>query len=386
MGTTVTAALASAEALHLAHVGDSRAYLRRAGSLRKLTHDHTLVDRMVQAGEISRDEADVHPHRNVLIRALGTEPKVDVEAMDLGLLEGDQVLICSDGLTDMVTENQIIAIFDIAQGAPQDAGGPAGARREPRRRDRQHHGDRAGGPARRAGGRAPWPGARRRPSRPARRVPWRAITVVLTTIVLLLVAYTVFRSYLDRQWYLGVSDGHVALYQGIPAEPFGIHLSHVDLDTGLDAATVEQLPSYPGLAGGHHLRQPRRGDADRRPDAGRPPDTATAAAASPSAERTAGVAADERRRGRHPAPRKIRTRTGLTATIVAVVASVLAYALQGLGLEGTTPANLVTYGVTFAVLALGGWYAVRKLARDADPSSTPPRCSSAGSASRCSTG
>ena len=67
------------------------------------------------------------------------------------------------------------------------------------------------------------------------------------------------------------------------------------------------------------------------------------------------------------AVRKIRTRTGLTATIVAIVASVLAYALQGLGLAGTTPANLVAYGVTFAVLALGGWYAVRKLARDADP-------------------
>ncbi len=67
------------------------------------------------------------------------------------------------------------------------------------------------------------------------------------------------------------------------------------------------------------------------------------------------------------AVRKVRTRTGLTATIVAIVASVLAYALQGLGLAGTPPANLITYGVTFAVLALGGWYAVRKLARDADP-------------------
>ena len=128
MGTTVTAALASAEALHLVHVGDSRAYLLRAGSLRQLTHDHTLVDRMVQAGEISRDEADVHPHRNVLIRALGTEPKVDVEALDLGLLEGDQVLICSDGLTDMVTENQISAILDVARGAPQF--GNAGAFRD----------------------------------------------------------------------------------------------------------------------------------------------------------------------------------------------------------------------------------------------------------------
>ena len=249
MGTTVTAALASAEALHLAHVGDSRAYLRRAGSLRKLTNDHTLVDRMVQAGEISRDEADVHPHRNVLIRALGTEPKVDVEAMDLGLLEGDQVLICSDGLTDMVTENQITAILDIAQGAPQDA-----ADRLVRAANRAGGIDnitaivlevQPGEPE--AGTVAPAPAAT---ESTARRVPWRAITVVLTTIVLLMVAYTVLRSYLDRQWYLGVSDGHVALYQGIPAEPFGIHLSHVDLDTGIDAATVEQLPSYPGLAEG----------------------------------------------------------------------------------------------------------------------------------------
>jgi protein phosphatase len=247
MGTTVTAALASAEALHLVHVGDSRAYLLRAGSLRKLTRDHTLVDRMVEAGEISREEADVHPHRNVLLRALGTEPKVEVDALDLGVLEGDQLLICSDGLTDMVTESQISAILDIARGAPQDAA------------------DRLVRAANRAGGIdnitaivleiepgepdegtvAEAPIA----AEPRRRVPWRAITVVLTTIVLVLVAYTVFRSYLDRQWYLGVSDGHVALYQGIPAAPFGIHLSHVDLDTGLNAVKVEQF-HYEGLEDG----------------------------------------------------------------------------------------------------------------------------------------
>jgi protein phosphatase len=249
MGTTVTAALASAEALHLAHVGDSRAYLRRAGTLRKLTNDHTLVDRMVQAGEISRDEAEVHPHRNVLIRALGTEPKVDVEALDLGLLEGDQILICSDGLTDMVTESQITAILDIAQGAPQDA-----ADRLVRAANRAGGIDnitaivlevQPGEPE--SGTVAPAPTAA---TSATRKVPWRAITIALTTIVLLMVAYTVIRSYLDRQWYLGVSDGHVALYQGIPAEPFGIHLSHVDLDTGIDAVAVEKMPSYQGLAEG----------------------------------------------------------------------------------------------------------------------------------------
>ena len=246
MGTTVTAALASANALHLVHVGDSRAYLLRAGSLRQLTRDHTLVDRMVEAGEISQEEADVHPHRNVLIRALGTEPKVDVESLDLGMLEGDQVLICSDGLTVMVTEEQIAAILDVARGAPQDA-----AERLVRAANR------AGGidnitvivlevePGEPDAGTV----AEVQAGSPVsdRRVPWRAITVVLTTIVLLLVAYTVLRSYLDRQWYLGVSDGHVALYQGIPAAPFGIHLSHVDLDTGIDVTAVAKFPSYQGL-------------------------------------------------------------------------------------------------------------------------------------------
>ena len=161
MGTTVTAALASAEALHLAHVGDSRAYLRRAGSLRKLTNDHTLVDRMVQAGEISRDEADVHPHRNVLIRALGTEPKVDVEAMDLGLLEGDRGPDLLRRAHRHGHREPDHGDLGHRAGRAAGCGGPAGARREPRRRDRQHHGDRARGPARRAGGGHRCAGARR---------------------------------------------------------------------------------------------------------------------------------------------------------------------------------------------------------------------------------
>ncbi|MDP9300852.1 MAG: protein phosphatase 2C domain-containing protein, partial [Actinomycetota bacterium] len=72
MGTTLTAAVIQGDVAHLVHVGDSRAYLLRAGSLRQLTDDHTLVNRMVKAGEITPAEAEVHPHRNVLVRALGT--------------------------------------------------------------------------------------------------------------------------------------------------------------------------------------------------------------------------------------------------------------------------------------------------------------------------
>jgi serine/threonine protein phosphatase PrpC len=249
MGTTVTAVLASAESLHLVHVGDSRAYLLRAGSLRQLTHDHTLVDRMVEAGEISRDEAGVHPHRNVLLRALGTEAKVDVEAHDIGLLEGDRVLICSDGLTTMVTEDQIVAIMDVTVGQPQDA-----ADRLVRAANRAGGIDNItaivlevlpGEPE--AGTVAP---ASTTVTGTRRRVPWRAIAAAAVALVLLFVAYTAFRSYVDRQWYVGVSGDHVAIFQGIPAAPFGFQLSHVNEDTDLDAAAVEGLGLYDKLGEG----------------------------------------------------------------------------------------------------------------------------------------
>jgi len=256
MGTTVTAAIASAEAVHLAHVGDSRAYVMRAGSLRQLTRDHTLVDRMVEAGEITRDEADTHPHRNVLLRALGTEPTVEVESIDLGLLEGDRVLICSDGLTTMVTEDQIVAILEAAVGNPQDAA------------------DRLVRAANRAGGidnitalvleaaegepeegsviepPAIPPAAPGASGDRARRSPWRWVIGAVAAVVILLAGYTAFRSYVDDQWYVGVANEHVAIYQGIPAVPFGIHLSRVDEDTGLDAVAVEQLGTFTDLASG----------------------------------------------------------------------------------------------------------------------------------------
>jgi len=252
MGTTLTAALASPGAVHLAHVGDSRAYLLRAGSLRQLTRDHTLVDRMVQAGEISRDEADVHPHRNVLLRALGTEPSVEVESFDVGLLEGDRVLLCSDGLTTMVTEDQITAILEATSGSPQDAA------------------DRLVRAANRAGGIdnitalvldavdgepedgevAEPPVAEAASGDRARRVPWRWLIGAVAAVVVAIVAFTAFRSWVDGQWYVGVANGHVAIYQGIPAAPFGIELSHVDEDTGLDAAAVLQLGTFPELPDG----------------------------------------------------------------------------------------------------------------------------------------
>ncbi len=119
MGTTLTAVQVDDSGAHLVHVGDSRAYLLRAGAFRQLTDDHTLVNRMVSAGEITREEADVHPHRNVLTRVVGTEPDVDVDEDDIPVMDGDRILICSDGLTNMVAEDQIQAILE-ATPTPQE--------------------------------------------------------------------------------------------------------------------------------------------------------------------------------------------------------------------------------------------------------------------------
>jgi serine/threonine protein phosphatase PrpC len=109
MGTTVTAAaLAGDRHLQLAHVGDSRAYLLRDGSLEQLTTDHTVVGELVRRGRLTPDQAAIHPERSILTRAVGLDPDVPVDTPDpLELHPGDQVLLCSDGLTETIPDPTI---------------------------------------------------------------------------------------------------------------------------------------------------------------------------------------------------------------------------------------------------------------------------------------
>ena len=111
MGTTLTAAQVDGSRVHLAHVGDSRAYLLRGGELAQITEDHTLVHRMVMEGEISEEEAETHPHRSILTRALGVDQNIQVDEGDLEVAPGDRLLLCTDGLTGMVPEGQIREIL-----------------------------------------------------------------------------------------------------------------------------------------------------------------------------------------------------------------------------------------------------------------------------------
>ncbi|HZS71318.1 MAG TPA: Stp1/IreP family PP2C-type Ser/Thr phosphatase [Candidatus Acidoferrum sp.] len=107
MGATLTAAWIDGSKLSIAHVGDSRAYLLRGGALQQLTNDHSLVAEQVRKGILTPAEAEQSEMQSVLTRALGAQAQVEIDAEELGLFKGDLVLLCSDGLTRMVTEPEI---------------------------------------------------------------------------------------------------------------------------------------------------------------------------------------------------------------------------------------------------------------------------------------
>jgi serine/threonine protein phosphatase PrpC len=111
MGTTVTAAYLDEDAVALAHVGDSRGYLLRDGELSRLTEDHSLVEELLRDGRLTEEEAFEHPQRSVITRALGIDPIVEIDTWTYPLRPGDVVLLCSDGLSDMLTEPQIERIL-----------------------------------------------------------------------------------------------------------------------------------------------------------------------------------------------------------------------------------------------------------------------------------
>jgi serine/threonine protein phosphatase PrpC len=122
MGTTITVALVHADGkVAIGHVGDSRAYLLRDGELEQLTDDHSLVAELVRRGELSPEEAEVHPQRSVITRALGTDPDVDVDAFSVESRPGDVFLICSDGLTTMVDADAVGDILQRERGDLQAA-------------------------------------------------------------------------------------------------------------------------------------------------------------------------------------------------------------------------------------------------------------------------
>src|ERR671924_2338044 len=112
MGTTMTVALLEDGRVRIGHVGDSRAYLIRDGELVQLTDDHSLVGELVRSGKLTPEDAESHPQRSVITRALGTDPDVDVDTITVETRAGDLFLLCSDGLYSMVGNDRILELVE----------------------------------------------------------------------------------------------------------------------------------------------------------------------------------------------------------------------------------------------------------------------------------
>jgi protein phosphatase len=281
MGTTLTAALVEEARVRLAHVGDSRAYLLREGRLHLLTEDHTLVHRMVQEGEITESQAETHPHRSILTRALGVDPAVQVDERYVEVRPGDRLLLCTDGLTGMLHDGQIESVLETepeAQRAVERlvreanrAGGVDNITavlldfaEDPSPGESAHTASRTDTPPVAEAAEAesdPSPPTTTRVHVTALGDPVpqqaggrRAFQAALVRGAFILAAFVVvvvgLRMYLDSQWFVGVSDGRVAVFRGIPASVGGFDLNSVVVETTIPAVEAEELAVYRDLADG----------------------------------------------------------------------------------------------------------------------------------------
>jgi protein phosphatase len=284
MGTTITAAILdpAAEEVAIGHVGDSRAYRLRGGKFERLTRDHSLVEEMRRKGQLTDAQAEDHPQRSIITRALGPEPEVEVDLQTVSAQAGDVFLLCSDGLTTMLGDEQIgrllgratsmqsavRALVDEANRAGgrdnitvvvfrlEDAAAPA---RAPEGAtligaSAEEAGLTATEVRRRAAGEA----ARKRradlaAAKPRRRRLRTAVKVLAGLVVLAAIVYGAW--YGNRQvWFLGTdSAGRVALYRGLPYElPFGVKL--YDERYASPIQTESLPPKRRDAVTGHDLR------------------------------------------------------------------------------------------------------------------------------------
>jgi len=242
MGTTLTAALVGDDAISIAHVGDSRAYLIRGNQIEQLTRDHTLVDELVRQGRLTEQQAAEHPQRSIITRALGPEPSVEVDTFAVGLEADDILLLCSDGLTGMISDQVMLettlASRSLAAAAKSlirkanDAGGRDNitvvlAKFGVAPADQTS----PGSPVQQgsAGGAA----GRQRKSSTLK------IAGVAAAIVVIFVAAAGWRSS-QAVFFLGTdSSGTVTVYRGLPYElPLGVELFEPWYASGVPATTV----------------------------------------------------------------------------------------------------------------------------------------------------
>jgi serine/threonine protein phosphatase PrpC len=272
MGTTLTAMYVGTEDVAIAHVGDSRAYCLRGGELMRLTDDHSLVDELLRQGRLTREEAEEHPQRSVITRALGPEGTVEVDTRSFRARAGDVYLLCSDGLTTMVSEADVVRLLrehphlrdagEALIAAANDAGGRDNITVVLVRLEdvsAGHTSTSADGPAAAGepgldativGGPAiSSPAIRRRPRRPSEPAAARAAglgararrfgAIAAVLVVLGLIGSGLYLA-LQSVYFIGTNGrGLVTLYRGVPFKlPGNVPLYSSDFVSGVSASTV----------------------------------------------------------------------------------------------------------------------------------------------------
>jgi protein phosphatase len=288
MGTTLTLVKVHGDDVTIAHVGDSRAYRMRDGELSQLTRDHSLVAELERSGQITAEAAEHHPQRSIITRALGPEPDVEVDTYTLTGREEDLFLICSDGLTSMISDDEVssilrssssleeaseelvlaanqsggkdnitVILFRLGEGEAEDGAEPTQVRPVPGEEDTivgdLHADDLKTRPGTEPEPDVPDPTVIRPqpkamaappppqvPARPRRRCRGRAIARVLVGLLLVAAAVAGLFALSRQVYFIGTNDaGLVTVYKGIPYElPLGIDLYQEDYASGMPARAI----------------------------------------------------------------------------------------------------------------------------------------------------
>lgn len=226
MGCTASAVVIDGSRMAVAHVGDSRVYLLSGGVLVRITHDHSYVEELVDAGEITADEARVHPSRSIITRALGSDPDMYADHFTLDVHAGDRIIICSDGLSSMVPDAKIESVA-ISCATPQAAA------------------DTLVSAALEGGGHdnvtvivvdVEDDGTAARHAKIRKR---QALIWVIVLAILFGLGAFIGVNIVDSSWYLGNNGGTVGIYQGIDAQILNVPLSHLVETTSVE---VDDLP------------------------------------------------------------------------------------------------------------------------------------------------
>lgn len=227
MGCTATAAYVEGNTIAIAHVGDSRAYLLHEGTLIRVTRDHSYVEELVDAGEITADEARVHPNRSVITRALGSDPAMYADHFAVAIEEGDRLILCSDGLSSMIPDSDIENIATQSSTAQicvdnlVDAALAAGGSDNVTVIAVDVVDD----------GRIRQLGEKRR-----RIATLSAAAVVVALILVAIVAIETIKGSV----YLGTNGGYVAVYTGVKGDFLGIKLNSLEHKTTIELSDLPE--------------------------------------------------------------------------------------------------------------------------------------------------